>query len=310
MKKQLSLFLACLSLIAPSLIADCCCCNSPCRYVNCFGFDSILTFDIGGGYRNTSLNWKVFPEDIPGRVVEEKWRNIGLGIVEANAQFLVCEHYLFKADFDFGWFTNSGSQRFDSFGGLNVGPHAFKSRPKGNACDLMGGLGYQFNFDCFRVSFAPLVGYSYHQQRLKSRTYENLLFTLDPDLLAHNDYKFRWSGPWVGFALAYQATCELQLYVDYYFHWARFRGTVKEHFPFTRVFFPNQLRSNRVYGNQVTVGGIYTFCDYWYIGIKFDYKQFCGNKGRSRIERDDFKSPLRSLDWKASTVTMDIGYQF
>jgi hypothetical protein len=306
MKKQLILALACFSLAMQSLMANCC--ASSCAE-DCFGFDSVLTFDVGGGYRNDSLKWKIFPSNLPGRQIEERWRNIGLGVVEANAQFLACEHYLLQVDFDYGLFTNSGSQRFEAHGGFEESRN-FKARPRGNVYDLSGGLGYQFNFDCFRVSFAPLIGYSSHQQRFKSRKYENVIFPLADDILAHNDYKFRWSGPWIGFALSYQATCELQLYFDYYYHWARFRGTVKEHFAFQPGAFQNHLRSNRAFGNELTVGGIYTFCDYWYIGIKFDYKQFCGNKGKSKVETSHFNSALRKLDWRSSTITMDIGYTF
>jgi Protochlamydia outer membrane protein len=307
MKKQVFLFLACLSLIAPSLIADCC---APCCMDNCFGFDSVLTFDVGGGYRNDSLKFKIFPSEHPGSLIEQNWKNMGMGVVETDAQLLICENYLLKGDFDYGWFTNNGSHRFDFF--QVFGAHAFKAKPRGNVCDISGGIGYQFNFNCARVSLAPLVGYSYHQQRLKSRKFSFIISPEFGHLLAHNDYKFRWSGPWVGFALAYQATCEIWLYLDYYYHWTRFRGTIKEHFAFQTHHFPSHLRSNRANGNEVTVGGIYTFCDYWYIGIKFDYKQFCSNKGKGKanIERHHFDSPLRNLRWNSSTITMDIGYEF
>jgi len=304
MKKQLFLILACLSITAQSFADDWCaqdCCT------DCFGFDSVLTFDVGGGYRNDSLKWKIFPDIDQENEIQERWKNIGLGVVEANAQFLACEHYLLKVDFDYGWFTNKGSQSYRSFGGLEDELH-YKSKPRGNAYNLSGGIGYQFNFDCYRVSFAPLVGYSYHQQRFKNRKYSNELFPEIEDLLAHNDYKFRWSGPWVGFALAYQATCELQLYFDYYYHWTRFRGTVNENFLLGQL--PNHLRSNNAYGNEFTVGATYTFCDAWFVGLKYDYKEFCGSKGRSHFDEADFHSPLRSLNWQSSTVTLDVGYSF
>lgn len=304
MKKQLLLALACLSMTVQTFAADFC--ATECS-TDCFGFDSVLTFDVGGGYRNDSLKWKTFPESNPGRVIEERWKNIGLGIIETNAQFLACEHYLLKADFDYGWFTNSGSQRYTAEGGTGI-PLDYKSSPRGNAYNISGGLGYQFNFDCYRVSFAPLVGYSYHQQRFKSRKYSNQLVTTDEDIYAHNDYKFRWSGPWVGFAMAYQATCELQLYFDYSYHWARFRGTVKENFLLGEL--PSHLRSNRAYGNEFTVGGTYTFCDYWFIGVKYDYKQFCGNKGKFSNEGASTSSALRKLNWQSSAITLDIGYTF
>ena len=313
MKKKLFLALSYLT-IALSVHADDFC-YSDCS-TDCFGFDSVLTFDIGGGYRNDSLKWDIFPSTDPGSRVEEKWKNIGLGIVEANAQFLACEHYLLKADFDFGWFTNNGSQSYIRTGGAEL-PQNLKSSPRGNAYNLSGAIGYQFNFDRFRVSFAPLVGYSYSQQRFKSRTYKNEIIPTAAHILAHNDYKFRWSGPWVGFALAYQANCELQLYFDYSYHWSRFHGTVKEHFLFNELptggFPESNLHSNNAYGNEFTVGGTYTFCDYWFIGVKFDYKQFSGNKGKSIVDDDkeDLEdSRLRKLNWESSTITMDIGYTF
>ena len=301
MKKQIFLVLACLSMTMPSFADDFCSSN---YNADCFGFDSVLTFDVGGGYRNDSVKWKTFPStDLE---IEERWKNIGLGVVEANAQFLACEHYLLKVDFDYGWFSDNGSQTYKTFVDT-AGVLDYKSKPRGNVYDLSGGIGYQFNFDRFRVSFAPLVGYSCHQQRFKSRTYINEA-DLTTDVLAHNNYKFRWSGPWLGFALAYQATCELQLYFDYYYHWARFHGTVKENFLLGQ--FPSHLRSSNAYGNELTVGGTYTFCDYWFIGLKFDYKQFCGDKGKSITETLNLTSPLRKLNWQSSTVTLDIGYTF
>jgi len=306
MKKKFLLTLACLSLACQSLSADCY--DSYCDN-DCFGFDSVLTFDVGGGYRRDELKWKTFPSYDPGRQIEERWQNVGIGIIEANAQFLACEHFLLKVDFDYGWFTKSGSQKYFADGGIQENIN-YKSTPKGNVYDLSGGLGYQFNFDCTRISFAPLAGYSYHQQRFKSRVYTNVFLPASEKILAHNDYKFRWSGPWVGFALAYQASCELQLFVDYYYHWARFRGTVKEHFAFSLGGLPSHLRSNRAYGNEFRCGGIYTFCDFWYVGVEFDYKQFCGNKGKSIVENIDAVSALRSLDWKSSTLTLNIGYEF
>lgn len=304
MKKQLFLAFACFAVTMQSFADDICASNCS---TDCFGFDSVLTFDVGGGYRNDTLKWKVFPASNPGREVEEKWKDISIGVVEANAQFLACEHYLLKVDFDYGWFSRSGSKRYSANGGLGQSID-YKSKPRGNVYDLSGGLGYQFNLESYRISFAPLAGYSYHQQRFKNGKHKDELSPFGDDLLAHNDYKFRWSGPWAGFAMAYQATCELQLYVDYYYHWARFRGTVKEHLLLGG--FSNHLKSNRAHGNEVTVGGTYTFCDDWFVGLKFDYKQFCGKKGKLHAEAIQCTSAMRRLDWQSSTVTLDIGYTF
>jgi len=314
MKRQLFFILACMSLTLQSLAADFCasdfCASETCA--DCFGFDSVLIFGVGGGYRNDSLKWKVFPRTPPGREIEEQWKNVGMGVVETNVQFLVCEHYLFKVDFDCGWFSNNGSQRYidNDFTGNNVSdvPVNLKAKPRGNTYNLSGGLGYQFNLDCYRLSLAPLIGYSRYQQRFKGRTYNNAFTPADPEILAHNNYKFRWSGPWIGFALAYQATCEFQVFFDYSYHWVRFKGNVRENFFPGEL--PSHLRSNNAYGNEFVVGGVYTFCDSWCVGVKFDYKQFCGNKGSFKSEGEEESSPLRKLNWQSSTITLDIAYAF
>ena len=97
MKKYLFLALAYFPLTIQSLVAGCCSLSN-CSD-DCLGFDAVVTFDVGGGYRNDSLKWDVFPAYRPGRVIQEQWNNVGLGVVELNAQFLACEHYYVKADF-------------------------------------------------------------------------------------------------------------------------------------------------------------------------------------------------------------------
>lgn len=306
MKKHLLLFLACLSGTFQGY-ADDCCYNS--IFSDCLGFDSVLTFDVGGGYRNDNLQWDAFPDFDPGLKIEQKWKNVGMGIIEANAQFLACDHLLIKADFDYGWFRNSGHQTIKAYQ-YGFQTTDLKSRVKGNAYDISGGLGYQFNINCLRMSIAPLAGYSYHQQRFKNRNYKNEFEPAEDEFYAHNSYNYRWSGPWVGVALAFNPTCIWQFYFDYAFHWAYFRGSVKERF--YEIQPQIRLRSKQCYGNEFITGAVYNFCDGWSLGFKFNYKQFWGNKGHYEpiVHADVEKSPLRNIRWNSYYITATVGYDF
>jgi hypothetical protein len=132
----------------------------------------------------------------------------------------------------------------------------------------------------------------------------------EKSFFAHNAYNYRWKGPWLGVAFAYSPCWPYRLYFDYSFHWIHLRGTLKE------KFFENQpevrLRSNQCYGNQFTVGAIYQFCDWWTLGLKFDYKDYFGNKGHwgPLVHGHVEESPLRKIRWNSYYVTVDVGYTF
>lgn len=317
MKKMFFLVLALLAGTAQTQASDGCC-NTEC-WSDCLGFDSVLSVDVGGGYRQDRLQWKTVPHTAPtsGTVIKEKWKDLSMGIVETNAQFLACEHYLLKFDFDYGWFDRNGHHTVKEID-LATGTLAndLKSRTKGNVYDISGGLGYQFNWDCYRYSFAPLVGYSYSYQKFKNHKFHNEI--TDTEFFAGNNYKYRWSGPWLGFITAYQATCDWQLYFSYEYHWARYRGTVHENF--TGLVSQRQ-RSNNASGNEFIVGTTYKFCDDWFLGLKFDYKYFSHNRGKVREDIVDTvgssssdsgsnETRLRKLRWESYYVTVDIGYVF
>ena len=56
--------------------------------------------------------------------------------------------------------------RIIDFNSDEASKHHFKAR--GSVYDISGGIGYQFNWCCDTISFAPLVGWSYYHQTIKS----------------------------------------------------------------------------------------------------------------------------------------------
>lgn len=318
MKKRIVMFLACLAATVNAFAQDnsCCpqdaCCddssyNGCCT--DCFGFDSVLTFGVGGGYRTDELQWNVFPS-LTGLEVEEKWKNIQMGIVEADAQFLACEHYLLQVDFDYGWFNRSGHQTVNTFDlASDTLIESLRSRTKGRAYDLSGAIGYQFNFWCYRFSLAPLVGYSYHFQKFENNGYTNELVPVDETFAGtHNTYTFRWRGPFVGFTTAFQVTCDWQIYFSYAYHWARYRAKVNENFIVGS--FPSHQKANNARGNEFTLGTAYEFCDNWLLGVRLDYKNFSSNKGSQEDDEGIIISNMRHLKWKTFSATLDLTYVF
>lgn len=313
MNKIFVLLLSCFSIALP-LSADYYGSYEGCA--NCFGFESVLAFDVGGGYRSDNLKWKRYPA--PTEEVNEQWRNIGMGVAETNVYFLACERYLFTAGFDCAWFSKSGHQTYEAFDS-DILDQRLSSRTKGQAYNLSGAIGYQFNFCSSRLSLAPLVGYSYNYQRFKNNQYENELDPSAAEVTYHDRYKYRWNGPTVGGTIACQPFCDLLLYFDYTFHWTKLRANIDEKFTPELVDDtvilvssnrPARIKSQSAYGNEYTVGADYVFCDGWFMGAKFNYKQFWASKAHYHIDDQEGHSPVHDLSWNSYNITLNIGYNF
>lgn len=311
MKKLIFLALACLAGAVQSFAMDSCCSDS-CS--DCFGFDAVLTFNIGGGYRQDALKWTTYPTSAPGTVVHEKWKNLTMPIVEANAQFLACEHYLLRADFDYGWFCDNGKQSIRTLnaetGTLTGDLHA---PTKGRTCDLTGALGYQFNWCCYRYSLAPLVGYGYSHQKFVNKKYHDELVPINPTIYTHNTYRYRWSGPLVGVAAAYQITCNWQVAFEYAYHWLSYRAKITEYFdPITTGLPAGPLtgtqKSRWGSGNEFTLSTAYEFAPDWLLSLKGNYKYYTAANGK--FSNDTYVSQVKKISWTSWNVAVDLGYIF
>ncbi len=289
---------------------------------DCFGFDAVLTYDIGGGYRQDNLKLTAFPTPPPNMPAEEfhlKWNNLEMGVVETNAQFLACDHYLVKMDFDFGWFTNeNGHQTTKSIEiDTDILDQYLKSPTQGRVYDISGAIGYQFNWCCFRYALTPLLGYSYHYQNLTNRKFTNVL-NPDQNPNLKTNARYRWRGATLGFTATAQVCPEWLWYFTYEFHWLRFRGVIDEWMnrdtPSETKLVVDQ-KCNGAHGNEFILGTMYQFCDDWFLGFKVDYKNFWGNKGSFTVETVlphsvSPSQPFHNLRWNSLIITMDVGYIF
>lgn len=332
MKKHIFLVLACLVGTVQAFASGCDtdCCN-PCSAPSdcCLDFDSKLFVDVGGGLRWDSIGWKTSASGFSSGDFHQRWRDIKLGVIEANVAFLACEHYLLKGNFDYGWVygkNHLSTNRFGDSSDFTSSSSSFSARSKkGHAFDLSAGVGYQFNFECWSAAIAPVVGYSYNELNLRRSSfdlYDSSISVANSSSSSNgHGHKFRLSGPWLGFASTYQATCELLVYLDYAFHWANFRATLDEGLAFenTSLDFSRRFKSKNAYGNEVTIGGVYTLCDCWFAGLRFNYKNWYTSKKRHHSDpySSSFSSSsstessrFRNLDWNTYIVTIDIGYTF
>lgn len=261
------------------------------------------SFDMGGGYRQDHFNCDTFIPSSPQRRIQEQWDNLSIGVIEANGNLYFGEAFLL-ADFSYGWVCG-GNHRFKN---IDLPTHQtvqhFTSKTTGDVWDISGGIGYQFNFCHSEYAFAPIIGFSYHRQELKNSHYHDHL--LDTPHSGRSSFSYRFCGPWAGLLFGYMWTCDLQLYLDYRFHWIRFKANVNQDLGIV----VQDHRTKTHLENEVTLGINYDFCGDWWTGFKVNYRNLNTTKKHGHPDHGDGNTRLGNLRWESLTLTLDVGYSF
>lgn len=260
-------------------------------------------FDIGAGHRRDHFNWDTFVPSSPQRKIQEQWDRLSISVIEANGAIYYEETFLL-ADFNYGWVCR-GNHRFKNIDlPTKHTLQSFTSKTKGDVWDFSAGIGYQFNFCKCRYILAPVLGFSYHQQELKNHHYHDLF--LDSPLVGRSRFTYHFCGPFVGLIFAHQWNADWQLYLDYRFHWIRFRANVHQDIG----FIIKNHRTKSHLENEVTLGTNYIFCENWLAGFKVNYRNLNTTKKHGHSDHSDGKIRLGNLRWESLTITLDLGYSF
>lgn len=264
---------------------------------SCCGCDLVTTVDVGAGYRQDKLKW-VFAGFSPGTAIHEKWNHIRMGYIEANARFVACQNILLKVDLDYAWsgWQNNHHAKLVDYNSASVTNYR-KSKSECEAYDISAGLGYRFDlcYCCHEFAFTPLVGWSLHHLKFKNHAFYEL------PKFVHSTYF--WNGPWIGFETAYQVCCDWKVYFDYSFHFGKFHTNIHE-------YFRHRKKEMTTYGNEFEIGTVYQWCDFWFVGLKFNYKNYWTNRSHSIFDQDNDTHHSKFALWHSYMIGVDVGYTF
>lgn len=270
------------------------------------GFQLETYYEIGIGYRQDFLKWKVDSSPLLNISTEEEWKNVHSSQVTGRVEALACDHFYICGDIDYGRVL-TGRKTLDEID-LNATADSegwLRGRTKGHVWDASGGVGYQFHLCSNRLLLTPLVGYSYHEQRFNDSELEDTvnLVNLFEDVESVN--KFRWNGPWFGARMIYSWNCNWRVYGEYQYHIGRYRGHVNDNL--ISDSFEEQQKA-RVQGHDLSLGISYSLCKFLLIGLKGNYKNWYGSHGKSLIGTD--RGSLRNLSWDSGSIALNLGCFF
>lgn len=302
-------------------------------------------FDIGAGYRQDKLVWELAgPDDEPKVLSRLTWKNIRIFEVEAQFKKITDQNIYFRADADYGWIYE-GSNRDSDYRVMSSRSHVVEfsrsdnNAGKGQVYDASAGLGYFLRW-CYgsqALRFAPIAGYSIHEQHLhlfdgyQSIDLDNPMFAGHHFRGLDSSYKTRWYGPWAGMDLYYHINEQITLNGTFEYHWLHYHA--KGNWNLREDFIGDFTHTGFGHGYFGTLGIDYNFCSGWYLGAKFKYNFAQVKKGKDKTvigipinaipgssSFDDEESglvipfstegKLRSIKWNSFSFLFTAGYNF
>lgn len=295
------------------------------------------SFSLGVGYRQDRLDWKTKADigfieneddsDITGAESKLRWKNLEIWQIQAKAKYITCDNIYFRAYGNYGWITDGTVTDKDYLthsSNVDVSDELLFSgkadADHGHVYDVSLGIGYQFRMCDDTIALTPVVGYSWEGQHLKLEDGEQSFpsFASIGDL--NSSYKTRWYGPWLGLDFDYRLCYDWTLFATYEYHWATYRArgdwNLRED-----IIGDFHHRSSRAYGNLVSIGVEWEFCECWVASLTGQWQWWRAKHGRDSVkvlhesEGDvDFNcyvsSPLNQVTWQSASVTFDIGMIF
>lgn len=244
---------------------------------------SAIYMDVGVGYRQDEFKWSIAGDDgIPDISSEVKWKELQMIEVSGYASYTSCRNYHVRISGDYGYIC-SGRNIDSDFSDDDREELFLKSENnagKGYVYDLDAAIGYRFTSTCGRFIGTPLVGCSFHSQRLTAFDGETVFFDGDrsvrelPDL--NNVYKARWIGPFIGFDFIARVEGCAYLFGSVQGHWASFRGSGKWNL---RPEFSSFHDRAHGWGYIISLGGNWEIWDHWSIGLVSTYRYFRTHEG-------------------------------
>lgn len=250
------------------------------------------SLDLSGGYRRDSLKWEVAGEDgFPNILTDMQWKDLQAWVVGADLKMVFCRTIYIRANGDYAKYYH-GHEHDNDFAGNNRTDQFLETKAKvhgGEAYDATAGIGYLFWFVGDKVTIAPMVGYSWHEQHLKMSdlVVEQGVFPPGPFPGLHSNYRARWMGPWVGADFTYDTCCHnirLLATVEYHFS-SRFNATGDWNL---RTDFDQDFRQHAWAHAWYGKGGIYwDFACNFSLGFTGSYTRWKSNTGTQKTFVDD-----------------------
>ena len=195
-----------------------------------------VEIEVGYGYRQDSLDWSIAGDrqgENPNILSELTWEELLIHEIRMGVRTDLKQSFFLKGSINYGVIVGGENQDSD-YAADNREMEFSRSNndaDQGSTLDGLFGAGYKFRFISKSFNVIPLVGYSYHRQRLSMTDgYQTITWTGGPPLGAfeglESTYEAQWKGPWIGLDVILEtesfvtAIPPMSFYFGWEYHWA------------------------------------------------------------------------------------------
>lgn len=274
-----------------------------------------FALDLGGGYRRDHVDWTIAgPDGVPDVLSSLEWKNLKIWQVTGTVRWVTCDNLYIRAYGNYGHIYHGKNidRDFEGDDETLEFSRSTANASKGHVWDASGGIGYMFSFVGRRVTIAPLIGYSHHEQHLHQ--YDLFLeippIGSIPDL--NSNYRAKWRGPWVGVDMTLDTMCNcIQLFATAEYHfWGKFHA--KGHWNLRPEFIKDFRQHAWAHGVLGTLGANYNFSRCWALTLAGTYIKWRSWSGHDRVffAEGPADSRLNPVHWESWQFTGTVKYHF
>jgi hypothetical protein len=265
-----------------------------------------FSFDLAGGYRRDSFKFEISGKNgVPNILTDMQWKDLQAWEISGNWKMVFCRTVYIRVNGDYAKYYH-GHQYDNDFAKDDRTDQFLETKSKvhgGEAYDVSAGIGYLFWFVGEKVTIAPIVGYSRHEQHFKMDDLVVKQGLFPPGSLSglHSNYRARWMGPWAGVDFTYDTGC----------HDIRLLGTVEYHFCSRfnasghwnlRTDFDEDFRQHAWAHGWYGLGGIFwDFACNFSLGFTGSYTRWKSNAGEQKtfVDGEKLHRRFNHAIWKS-----------
>ncbi len=281
-----------------------------------------LHFAIRSGYRVDQLDWNIAGnvEGNPVDVISELiWEDLEIYQVQFNNQTIIEDKFYFRGYLKKGWIQGGTNQDTDYLSNNRNNPwsQTINDSNDGSVFDLSLGIGYIFKPIHRKLSIAPAVGFSHHNQYLTmTNGYQTIAMVEElkgPFPGLDSSYRTNWIGPWIGMDITYNLTKLSRVIVSVEYHWADYYAkadwNLRSDFNHPKSFEHDAVAN----GIVLNVNWNSEFYKNWYYDIDLGYQSWKTDAGIDRTFFSDgtiVETQLNEVNWESVAFMIGAEYKF
>jgi hypothetical protein len=280
--------------------------------------DCCQSYELGVGWRRDNLHWKMSEVDdfscgdssATGYAAESdfNFKNIHIYTISGKARF-VDHSYFIRLSGEYGISEKGRAQEeFSIFTPFFSGSTCVSNHVKRRSefFDFSGATGYPFTFNDGCGYITPLIGFSFHRQRIRVKDDEMIIDGFSDDVVdavgffptgETSNYRFTWYGPFVGFDAAYSLSPLWTLYGEFEWHFLD-RCNRKRDSNVGLEFVDEYHHKGYAYGFNSTIGATAVIGACWFSSFNIDFKYWNSDNHHDHLK------------WLSVGANVRIGYMY